>query len=158
MGFSRQQYWSGLPFPSAGDLPDPGTEPRSPTLQTDSLTSEPPGKQYKQGRHVLNRIGKQIWESFLKLEISLYVPDSFRRLIGIKNFFSEFIPQFQSFCLVFQLENPKIPKNSTSEIPWAQLQEIWPVQNRETGSAWGNILKVHFGRWRPWKSIGMSKY
>ena len=44
MGFSRQQYWSGLPFPSPGDLPDPGIEPRCPTLQADTLTSEPPGK------------------------------------------------------------------------------------------------------------------
>ena len=44
MGFSRQKYWSGLPFPSPGDLPDPGIEPRSPALQKDSLLSEPPGK------------------------------------------------------------------------------------------------------------------
>ena len=44
MGFSRQGYCSGLPFPSPGDLPNPGIEPRSPTLQADSLTSEPPGK------------------------------------------------------------------------------------------------------------------
>ena len=43
MGFSRQEYWSGLPFPSPGDLPDPGIEPRSPTLEADALTSEPPG-------------------------------------------------------------------------------------------------------------------
>ena len=40
--FSRQEYWSELPFPSPGDLPDPGTEPESPALQADSLTSEPP--------------------------------------------------------------------------------------------------------------------
>ena len=44
MGFSRQQYWSGLPFPSPGDLPNPGIEPGSPALQTDALLSEPPGK------------------------------------------------------------------------------------------------------------------
>ena len=44
MGFSRQEYWSGLPFPSPGDLPDPGIEPRSPALQADALPSEPPGK------------------------------------------------------------------------------------------------------------------
>ena len=44
MGFSRQEYWSGLPFPSPGDLPDPGIKPRSPTLQADALPSEPPGK------------------------------------------------------------------------------------------------------------------
>ena len=40
MGFSRQEYWSGLPFPSPGDLPDPGTEPRSPALQADDLPTE----------------------------------------------------------------------------------------------------------------------
>ena len=44
MGFSRQEYWSGLPFPSPGDLPDPGIEPRSPAMQADSLLSEPLGK------------------------------------------------------------------------------------------------------------------
>ena len=44
MGFSRQEYWSGVPFPSPGDLPDPGIEPRSPALEADALTSEPPGK------------------------------------------------------------------------------------------------------------------
>jgi len=47
MGFSRQEYWSGLPFPSPGDLPDPGIELRSPTFQADVLTSEPPGKPNK---------------------------------------------------------------------------------------------------------------
>ena len=44
MGFSRQEYWSGLPFPSPGDLPDPGVKPVSPTLQADALLPEPPGK------------------------------------------------------------------------------------------------------------------
>ena len=43
MGFSRQEYWSGLPFPSPGDLPNPGIEPRSPEFQADALTSELPG-------------------------------------------------------------------------------------------------------------------
>ena len=42
--FSRQEYWSGLPFPSPGDFPDPGIEPGSPALQADALPSEPPGK------------------------------------------------------------------------------------------------------------------
>ena len=44
VGFSRQEYCNGLPFPSPGDLPIPGIEPGSPTLQVDSLQSEPPGK------------------------------------------------------------------------------------------------------------------
>ena len=47
MGFSRQEYWSGLPFPSPGDLSNSGIEPRSPTLQADSLPSEPSGKSYQ---------------------------------------------------------------------------------------------------------------
>ena len=47
MDFSRQEYWSGLPFPSPGDLPNPRIEPMSPALQMDSLLSEPPGKSCK---------------------------------------------------------------------------------------------------------------
>jgi len=43
MEFSRQEYWSGLPCPLPGDLPNPGTAPRSPALQVDFLPSEPPG-------------------------------------------------------------------------------------------------------------------
>ena len=49
MGFSRQEYQSGLPFPSPGDLPNPGIKPRSPAPQADSLPSEPPGKPPDQG-------------------------------------------------------------------------------------------------------------
>ena len=44
MGFSRQEYWSGVPFPSAGGLPNPGIKPGSPALEAHALTSEPPGK------------------------------------------------------------------------------------------------------------------
>ena len=44
MGFSREEYWSGLPFPSPGDLPNPGIKPGSPTLWADAFPSEPPGK------------------------------------------------------------------------------------------------------------------
>ena len=46
MGFSRQEYWSGLPFPPPGDLPDPGIEPATPASQADAFTSEPPGKSW----------------------------------------------------------------------------------------------------------------
>ena len=54
MGFSRQEYWSGLPFPSPGDLPYPGNKPGSPALQTDALTSEPPGKPGQGGKQTSN--------------------------------------------------------------------------------------------------------
>ena len=43
MEFSRSEYWSGYPFPSPGDLPNPGIKPRSPALQAGSLSAEPPG-------------------------------------------------------------------------------------------------------------------
>ena len=55
MGFSRQEYWSGLPFPSPEDLPLPGIEPRSPALQADALPSEP---NYKQGEKTTLRMGE----------------------------------------------------------------------------------------------------
>ena len=47
--FSRQEYWSRLPFPSPGDLPDPGIKPRSPALQANALPSELPGKPHGMG-------------------------------------------------------------------------------------------------------------
>ena len=48
VGFPRHEYWSGLPCPSPGDLPDPGIEPGSPALKANSLLSEPPQKQWRQ--------------------------------------------------------------------------------------------------------------
>ena len=56
MGFPRQEYWSGLPFPFPGNLPDPAIEPQSSTLQADSLRSEPP----ELGRHILTHIHCQL--------------------------------------------------------------------------------------------------
>ena len=61
MEFSRQEYWSGLPFPPSGDLPDPGIEPQSPTLQEDSLPFEPPGKPQKQGSKLKKEKKSERW-------------------------------------------------------------------------------------------------
>ena len=55
MEFPRPEYWSGLPCPPPGDLPNPGIKPRSPVLQADSLPSEPPGKPKKMGVGSLSR-------------------------------------------------------------------------------------------------------
>ena len=60
MEFSRQEHWSGLPFPSPGDLSDPGIKPGFPALQADSLPSEPPGKPGNSGT------GVQSLEAFTK--------------------------------------------------------------------------------------------
>ena len=69
MGFSRQEYWNGLPFPSPGDLPDPGIEPRSPAWQADALTSEPcrKGRGNKQPLHQSER---REWKGWLKIQHS----------------------------------------------------------------------------------------
>ena len=55
MEFSRQEYWCGLPFPSPGDLPNPGIEPGSPALRADALPSEPPGNTNIIGDIVLDK-------------------------------------------------------------------------------------------------------
>ena len=70
MGFSRQKYWSGLPFASPGDLPDPRIEPGFPTLEADALPSEPPGKSKIIWRHIkkicwsphLNQLNQKLQE------------------------------------------------------------------------------------------------
>ena len=62
MGSSRQEDWSGLPFSSPGDLPNPGMEPRSPAMQADSLPAEPPGKPKKTGMGSLSLL-QQIFPS-----------------------------------------------------------------------------------------------
>ena len=60
MGFSRQDYWNGLPFLSPGDLPNPVTEPRSPALQTHALSSEPP-------EYIMRNVGLNEAQAGLKI-------------------------------------------------------------------------------------------
>ena len=76
MEFSKQEYWSGLPFPSPGDLPDPAIEPGSPALQADTLLSEPSGKhdlprqRIKRQRHHL--VDKSLYSQSLLLSVVMY--------------------------------------------------------------------------------------
>jgi len=63
MGFSRQEYWSGLPCFSPGDLPDPGMEPRSPILQADSLPFELPWEATFLSTVKINFLDKDLWKS-----------------------------------------------------------------------------------------------
>ena len=74
MEFPGQEYWSGLPFPTLGDLPDPGITPRSPSLQADSLPSEPlvkPNMVFKASNINLS-ISGEVWKA---------VADRFRRVL-----------------------------------------------------------------------------
>ena len=70
MGFSRQEYWSGLPFPSPGDLPDPGIKPRFPTFQADTLPSKPPEKPSLPPNEVHSFLESLSWTVFYQVENS----------------------------------------------------------------------------------------
>ena len=72
MGFFRQEYWSGLPCPPPGDLPDPGIKPTSPALQADSLLSEQPGKPPPQIAVTVNCSPKSVLPFHTVLESSLF--------------------------------------------------------------------------------------
>ena len=83
MEFSRQEYWNGLPFPSPGDLTDPGIEPRSPTLQADSLPSEP-----LQGHAVqLSRVQLFVtpWTTACQASLSITNSRSLLKLMSIES-------------------------------------------------------------------------
>ena len=111
MGFSRQEYWSGLPFSSPGDLPEPGIEPRSPTLQADTLPSEPPGKKqvlimmglipYKTGRDM-----KFCVIGGYSKKVSIYKPE--KRTLTLTKLTSALILDFlasrlvKNKCLLFK--------------------------------------------------------
>ena len=72
-GFSRQEYWSGLPFPSPGNLPDPGIKPTFPALQVASLLSEPPGKspQFSDIIKIPLSLGRKLRYTDLPLQASI---------------------------------------------------------------------------------------
>ena len=79
IGFSGQEYWSGLPFSSPGDLPDQGIKPGSPELQTNSLPSEPPGKQHLNKFHPIKSIfvnsePQEMWTEAGKWQLSFLSP------------------------------------------------------------------------------------
>ena len=90
MGFSRKEYWSGLPFPSPGDLPDPGIEPGSPALQTDALPSQPPGKGGGKGAKIsLNDFCPLIlFSGYFRLALMLFMFFSISSSIGSNRTFT----------------------------------------------------------------------
>ena len=106
MGFSRQECWSGLPFPSPGDLPDPGIEPRSPTLQRDVLASEPPGglDSDKEYPIVTKSMYEILWLCFINFFCLKWDRESSVN-IGFKNFIAARSPSLAwvvtGFCLFF---------------------------------------------------------
>ena len=75
MGFSRQEYWSGLLCPSPGDLPNTGIKPRSPTLQADSLPFELPGKSIRDWYSIILRISESKSWLYIKFQKFFFVPE-----------------------------------------------------------------------------------
>ena len=85
--FFRQEYWSGLSFPSPGDLPDPGIEPTSPALQADFLPTEPPG----------NRNRNRVHNKWTALETSQNLPPP----LSVKTVFQKQLPRSRKELQVY---------------------------------------------------------
>ena len=121
-GFSWQEYWSGLPCPLPGDLPNPGIKSRSPALQVDSLTSESPGKPQNTGVDTL----------FHLQGISL-TQEPNQGLLDTINFTLCFNFYFSSFLLCFHLFCPKLYFDKLANILWSYIiQEMRNSQNPST--------------------------
>ena len=109
MGFSRQEYWSGLPFPSPGGLPNPGIKPGSPALQTDALPSEPQGKSinYSQLVNIRTQEDKHTQEA---PALYKYLSDQQLRDGYLLYGFHSSFASFSYFCFTFRCQKPFFPK------------------------------------------------
>ena len=118
MGFSSQEYWSGLLFPSPEDLPDPGIEPRSPALQADALLSEPEVRKIHiflhshWWSHTVTRLTWMVLKgtiTFLSyIKNVLYIVCSWSHKYK-RNFKLENIPEMKQMCSLFHLNKGKSP-------------------------------------------------
>jgi len=104
VGFSRQEFWSGLPFPSPGDLPNPGIEPRCPAMQADALPSEPQGKTLHYSRSgskkiVLQFMSKSVLPMFSS-KIFIVSGLIFRSLIHFELIFMYGVREQSNFILL----------------------------------------------------------
>ena len=134
MEFSRQEYWSGLPFLSPGDLPNPGIELASPTLQADALPSEPPGKPYDQSRQHIKKqryylANKGLSVKSMVFPVVMYGCESWI----IKKAECQRIDAFELWCWRRLLRGPWTARRSNQFI----LKEISPEYSLE-----GLMLKL----------------
>ena len=116
MGFSKQEYQSGLPFLPPGDLPNPGIKPRSPALQADTLTSEPPGKPAARVREhkISGQSRRPPWHrNFLIFQWPCHSP-----LPSIK--YDHIFPSF--FYFFYNIE-----MKPSTEVIWESKNGMWPV-------------------------------
>ena len=129
MGFSRQEHWSGFLFPSPGDFPNPRIKPESPTLQADSLPSEPPGKPLIHSKSYTN-IG------FVYI---LKKRDIFQKT-GVR--FTMTYIQSNYFFPTYFASSPFTFQESRQKPDWSQYHEIY----RSVSLEWGSNQKLS---WKP---------
>ena len=128
ISFSRQEYWSGLPFPSPGDLPDPGIKPGSPALQADTLTSEPPG--LGKPKHLISsvqllsrvRLFATPWTAALQVSLSITNSQSSPKSMSIESVMSS--SHLILCCPLLLL--PPIPPSTTVFSNESTLHIRWP--------------------------------
>ena len=117
MGFSRQEYWSGLSFPSPGDLPNPGIEPGSPTLQAETLPSEPQGSP-NAGQEATVRAGHGTKDCF---QIRKGVHQGYILSPCLFNLYTEYIMRND------RLEEPKLESRLPGEISLTSDMQMTPL-------------------------------
>ena len=135
-GFSRQEYWSGLSFPSPGDLPDPGIEPRSPALQADALTSEPPGKPLSCGDTV--PISGGGGSSFSKI-LYCYHAENFHNDVKVRDDCG--VRRWDPWRCVMH----RCPHLGLKHVPDAILPICYQTKVHVPNSQWGHIETLEFG-------------
>ena len=139
MRFSRQEYWHGLPFTSPGDLPHPGIKPGSPTLQADTLPSEPPG-------NTISWCRKIIWMlAFFSIILSFV---KFYQNITMFNFYILSVA-----AVMLQLCN-WVVVTKTAWLAKPQLCTIWlSLQKKKFTdpfpriTSWGNVKSLRYEDW-----------
>ena len=169
LGFSSHKYWSGLPFPSPGNLPDPGIEPGSPTLQADALPSEPPGKPRKdhvksQGSHKLTagcRDGLQpgqgdIGESPVVQWLGILLPMQGTR---VQSLVQEDSTCFRATALLYHSCWPPALKPTKCNY-WSSCTREWPSWSPQPEKAPGSNRdpvqpKINKGEWH--RGLGALK-
>ena len=113
MGFSRQEYWSGLPSPSPGNLPDPGIETWSPVLQTDALLSEPPGKPTGEAHQGISYACTYIPFLLSLLPVALFHPFRSSQNTGVYYAIQQLPTSYQSYTQWCGFVNAPLPVRLT---------------------------------------------
>ena len=165
MGFSRQEYWSGVPFPSPEDLPDPGIEPRSPALEADALTSEPPGKQSKTYFYtVISRL--PFFSRFEKKKVKIKYIKKKKQWSIKRTYFLHIFFELRSFerptsygNKPWQLTKRKTTPFNDSSVFVVQLLSHDPLfcNHRDCSQSGSSVHKISLARLLEWAAISSSR-